>query len=174
MLRGLTTTTFFADDMRAARDWYTRVFATEPYFVRESGGEPAYLEWRIGDFRHEFGLLNARFAPHPHTPAAGGAVIYWAVDDVEAAYRRLLDLGASEHDRPTERGPGYVTASVLDPFGNVLGVMFNQHYLDVADTRSPAAEPDAARACATPGLAGPGLDAGEFRSDSHLATAPVD
>jgi hypothetical protein len=23
-----------------------------------------------------------------------------------------------------------VTASVVDPFGNVLGVMYNQHYLD--------------------------------------------
>ena len=29
-----------------------------------------------------------------------------------------------------------MTASVVDPFGNVLGVMFNQHYLDVVD-RAP-------------------------------------
>ena len=29
------------------------------------------------------------------------------------------------------RGPGFVTASVVDPFGNVLGVMLNQHYVDV-------------------------------------------
>jgi len=32
-----------------------------------------------------------------------------------------------------ERGPGFVTASVVDPFGNVLGVMRNQHHLGVAE-----------------------------------------
>ncbi|MEV6306614.1 VOC family protein [Actinoplanes sp. NPDC051861] len=126
MLRGFTTVTFFSDDMAAAREWYTRVFGIEPYFDR--GG--AYLEWRVGDHQNEFGVLDTRFAPH--TPGTG-AVVYWAVDDVEAAYQRLLDLGATEHDKPTERGTGYVTASVTDPFGNILGVMFNQHYLDMVD-----------------------------------------
>jgi predicted enzyme related to lactoylglutathione lyase len=122
-LRGFTTVTVFATDMAAARAWYTRVFELEPYFDR--GG--AYLEWRVGDHQHEFGVLDARFAPHE---PGRGAIIYWAVDDVEAAYQRLLDLGATPHDKPTERGTGYVTASVYDPFGNILGVMFNQHYLD--------------------------------------------
>ncbi len=31
----------------------------------------------------------------------------------------------------TEHGPGFVTAAVVDPFDNVLGIMYNQHYLDV-------------------------------------------
>ncbi|WP_430782889.1 VOC family protein [Actinoplanes sp. G11-F43] len=128
-LRGFTTVTFFADDLDAARAWYTKVFDAEPYFVRE----PAYLEWRVGDYQHEFGILHTRFAPH--TPAPG-ALVYWAVDDVEASYQRLLDLGATEHDQPTERGPGFVTASVTDPFGNILGVMFNKHYLEVLVSRS--------------------------------------
>ncbi|MBM2614272.1 VOC family protein [Actinoplanes sp. LDG1-06] len=123
-LRGFTTVTFFADDLDAARAWYNQVFELDPYFVREG----AYLEWRVGDYQHEFGLLNTKFAPHT---GSGGAVVYWAVDDVEAAYQRLLDLGATSHDKPTSRGPGFVTASVRDPFGNILGVMFNQHYLDV-------------------------------------------
>jgi predicted enzyme related to lactoylglutathione lyase len=141
MLRGFTTVTFFADDMDKARTWYTSVFEAEPYFVREAAGEPAYLEWRTGDYQHEFGLLNARFAPHPHGGPPAGAVVYWAVDDVEAAYRRLLALGATDHQPPIERGPGFVTASVTDPFGNVLGVMLNQHYLDVLNSRGPAAQP---------------------------------
>jgi hypothetical protein len=29
------------------------------------------------------------------------------------------------------RGPGFVTASVTDPFGNILGIMYNKHYLEV-------------------------------------------
>ncbi|MBG0562280.1 VOC family protein [Actinoplanes sp. NEAU-A11] len=124
MLRGFTTVTFFTDDMEAAKAWYTEVFELEPYFNRDN----AYIEWRVGDYQHEFGLLDTRYAPHP---PGKGAIIYWAVDDVEAAYERLLRLGAQPYAEPIERGPGFVTASVIDPFGNVLGVMFNQHYLDV-------------------------------------------
>lgn len=129
MLRGLTTVNYFADDMTAAVAWYTEVLGIEPYFFREAGGSPAYVEFRVGDHQHELGLLSRRF----FSPDAGGAVVYWAVDDVHAAHARLLDLGATPHLDPTEHGPGFVTASVVDPFGNVLGVMFNQHYLDMLD-----------------------------------------
>jgi hypothetical protein len=31
----------------------------------------------------------------------------------------------------TPRGEGFVTASVVDPFGNVIGIMANPHYLEV-------------------------------------------
>jgi len=46
----------------------------------------------------------------------------------------LLSMGATPHEDVTERGPGFVTASVVDPFGNALGVMYNQHYLDVVES----------------------------------------
>ncbi|GAA4421623.1 VOC family protein [Actinokineospora soli] len=127
MLRGLTTVNYFADDVPAAVAWYTEVLGVEPYFSREVDGTPAYVEFRIGDYQHELGILNSRYG----TPATGGVLIYWAVDDVEATHARLLALGARPHLPPTEHGPGFVTASVVDPFGNVLGVMFNQHYLEV-------------------------------------------
>jgi len=29
--------------------------------------------------------------------------------------------------------PGFVTASVVGPFGNVLGVVYNRHYLEVME-----------------------------------------
>ena len=137
MLRGLTTITYFADDVTAAVAWYTEVLGAEPYFAREVEGKPAYVEFRIGDYQHELGILDSRFAPHGLSQP-GGNVAYWAVDDVHASYDRLLELGATVHDKPTERGPGFVTASVVDPFGNILGVMFNQHYLDIV-SRKPRA-----------------------------------
>ena len=37
-----------------------------------------------------------------------------------------------ELEEMVERGPGFVTASVVDPFGNILGVMYNEHFLDMA------------------------------------------
>ncbi|MGW5074752.1 VOC family protein [Rhodococcus sp. NPDC004095] len=131
MLRGLTTVSFFADDVAAARDWYTEVLGIEPYFARDVDGRTAYVEFRIGDLQHELGIVDARFAPHARTEQPAGQIVYWHVDDATAAFERLLSLGASVHDKPLERGPGFVTASVVDPFGNVLGVMYNQHYLDV-------------------------------------------
>ena len=27
--------------------------------------------------------------------------------------------------------PGFVTAAVIDPFGNILGVLYNPHYLEI-------------------------------------------
>jgi predicted enzyme related to lactoylglutathione lyase len=132
MLRGLTTTTFYADDMDAATEWYTNLFGIEPYFVRSTpDGKVAYVEYRIGDYQHEFGIVRGDFRPAQAQPGPGGAIINWAVDDVEAAFAKLLELGAKEYEPVIERGPGFVTAAVVDPFGNVLGVMFNQHYLDV-------------------------------------------
>jgi predicted enzyme related to lactoylglutathione lyase len=128
MLRGLTTVNFFADDLSAARDWYVELLGVEPYFVREIEGAPAYIEFRIGDYQHELGLIDSRFAPPDQQ--SGGTMTYWAVDDVRTAYDRLLSMGAASHQEVREQGPGFVTASVVDPFGNVLGVMYNQHYLD--------------------------------------------
>ncbi|WP_199853225.1 hypothetical protein [Plantactinospora sp. BC1] len=46
------------------------------------------------------------------------------------------------HDKPVERGPGFVTASVVDPFGNILGVMENQHYLEVLRSWAAAGSPE--------------------------------
>jgi hypothetical protein len=54
---------------------------------------------------------------------------------VKAALERLVSLGAMQLEGATERGSGFMTASVVDPFGNVLGVMFNRHYLDMLGDR---------------------------------------
>jgi predicted enzyme related to lactoylglutathione lyase len=131
MLRGLTTVSFYAGDLSAARRWYSELLGIEPYYVHEVDGQPAYIEFRIGDYQHELGFIDARYAPPGRPEQPGGAIVFWHVDDVAAAFARLLSMGATEYEKPVERGPGFVTASVVDPFGNVLGVMFNQHYLDV-------------------------------------------
>lgn len=131
MLRGLSTLTFYAADLDAATDWYTELLGIDPYFKR-----PGYAEFRVGDYEHELGLIDSRYAPDSHTSGSHGAVAYWHVDDVSAAFERLLILGAQPDQAPTERGGGFTTASVVDPFGNVLGVMRSPHYLDVLDSRN--------------------------------------
>ncbi|MFF4587848.1 VOC family protein [Streptomyces sp. NPDC000345] len=132
MLRGLTTVRFHAADLEAAKRWYTELLGIEPYFER-----PGYAEFRIGDYQHELGLLDSKFMTDlgAHTDTPGGAVTYWHVDDVKATLARLLDLGATPHEPLREFGEGFVGASVVDPFGNILGIMQNRHYLDILATR---------------------------------------
>ena len=137
MLRGLTTINFVVDDLSAAVSWYAELLGIEPYFVREVEGTPAYVEFRIGDRQAELGIIDSRYAA-PGRSELPNTMTYWAVDDVHAALERLLSLGASVHEQPVERGPGFVTASVVDPFGNVLGVMLNQHYLDLLGAQAEA------------------------------------
>ena len=137
-LRGFATINFWADDLAAAVAWYSELLRVEPYFQRPGpDGRPAYAEFRVGDYQAELGLVDRRFQP-PGAPAEpGGALMYWHVDDLEATVDRLLSMGATEYQPITPRGDaGFVTAAVVDPFGNVLGVMYNPHYVEIAAATS--------------------------------------
>ena len=135
MFRGFATISYFADDMTAAEAWYTELLGTPPYFRRDhsddDGGAPAYLEYRIGDYQAELGLIDSRFAPHDVKNGPAGVIMNWHVDDLRATLDRLVAMGATQLEGITPRGEGFVTASVTDPFGNVIGIMTNPHYLDV-------------------------------------------
>jgi predicted enzyme related to lactoylglutathione lyase len=131
MLRGLSTVSFYADDLAAATEWYTALLGIDPYFVRPVDGPPAYVEFRLGDYQHEVGIIVSRYAPHRPATEPAGAVVFWHVDDVSASLERLRSMGAREHEPRTDREAGFVTASVVDPFGNILGIMHNPHFLEV-------------------------------------------
>ncbi|NUP04353.1 MAG: VOC family protein [Nonomuraea sp.] len=133
MLRGMATAVLWADDLKAAAEWYTEVLGVEPYFERPGpDGGPGYVEFRVGDHQDELGIIARRWAPPGQPAGPAGTVLHWHVDDVEAAFERLLALGAEEYQPVTGRGDaGFVTASVVDPFGNILGVMYNPHYLEM-------------------------------------------
>ncbi|MED1785137.1 VOC family protein [Brevibacillus fortis] len=131
-LRGFATISYWADDVQAAKKWYTELLGIGPYFERSGpDGQLAYVEFRIGDYQHELGLIDRRFAPAAAIPGPGGAVMYWHVDDIESVLEKLLSMGAKEYEPLIQRGAGFITASVLDPFGNVLGIMYNSHYLEI-------------------------------------------
>jgi predicted enzyme related to lactoylglutathione lyase len=125
-LRGLANVSFYAADHEAAKQWYAELLGVQPYFNR-----PGYSEFRIGDYQHELGLIDSRYAPKGATERPSGAIVYWHVDDLQATLERLLSMGASTYGPITKHGEGFITASVIDPFGNILGIMYNVHYLDV-------------------------------------------
>ena len=132
MLRGMATVTYYAEDHEAAKAWYTGFLGIEPYFV-----VPGYAEFRIGDYQHELGIIDARYAPADPAAGPAGETVFWHVDDVPATLQRLLDLGATQLAAPRDQGAGFITASVVDPFGNILGVMYNPHYLEVLAQLQP-------------------------------------
>ena len=131
-LRGFATLNIWADDVPAAVAWYTELVGVAPYFERSGpDGRPAYVEFRIGDYQAELGIIDRRWAPSGASDGPGGVLMNWHVDDIEATMARLLAMGAREYQPITARGEGFVNAAVVDPFGNVLGVMYNPHYLKI-------------------------------------------
>ena len=89
MLRGVSTVRYHTTDLEAAKRWYAELLGIEPYFDR-----PAYVEFRLGDYQHELGLLDSRFVgelgQHDSVASPAGVVAYWQVDDVPAALERLV------------------------------------------------------------------------------------
>lgn len=138
MFRGFATLSFYADDLAAAQEWYTELLGVQAYYAfPPPPAAPAYVEFRVGDDGDELGFIDRRYAPGGPSTGVGGAVIFWHVDDLPGTFARLLAMGATEYEPLTERGTGgFVTGSVVDPFGNVLGVMHNPHYLEVRAARS--------------------------------------
>ena len=117
MLKGLRTAAYPAPDLARAKAWYTQAFGVAPYF-----DEPFYVGFNIGGF--ELGLVPD--APVSHPPA--GVVALWGVDDVGATCAHLLALGAKMHEEPKDVGGGITVAAVLDPFGNIIGLIDNPQF----------------------------------------------
>ena len=117
MFQGLRTVIYAVADLEKAKAWYSEVLAKEPYF-----SESFYVGFNVGGF--ELGL-----DPDTTGVAAGNnAVAYWGVPDAPAALARLVSLGAREHRTIQEVGGGVLVGSVVDPFGNVLGIIQNPHF----------------------------------------------
>lgn len=134
VLRGLSTISFYAADLEKAIQWYSEFLETEPYFK-----VPGYAEFRLGDYQHELGIIDSKYAPKGATQNIGGAIAYWHVDNLESTLETLISKGATIHEPVIDRSGGnlaFVTASVVDPFGNILGIMTNKHYLEILEQKN--------------------------------------
>ncbi|MEK6285288.1 MAG: VOC family protein [Acidobacteriota bacterium] len=118
MFRGLRTVIYHVNELDRAKAWYSSVLGIEPYF-----DQPFYVGFNVGGF--ELGLDPDMTGI---TTGAGGVSAYWGVSDCEAAFNRLLELGASAHSPVQNVGGGIRVAAVNDPFGNVLGVIENPNF----------------------------------------------
>jgi predicted enzyme related to lactoylglutathione lyase len=120
----------FVDDVTAAERWYSDLPGIEPYFRSEDVGVPAgYVGFRVSDYPSELGVTDRKLAPNGLGTGPAGSVTYWQVDEVPAAFDRLLSLGAKPPQPPTELSSGFMIASVMDPFGNIVGLRFDPSFL---------------------------------------------
>jgi predicted enzyme related to lactoylglutathione lyase len=113
ILRGLATVSFFAADHEKAVKWYSDFLKIEPYY-----NMPGYSEFRIGDYQHELGIIDSKFAPENISIKPAGAIVFWHVDNLQITLDKLLSMGAKEFSPMADRSEGFITASVVDPFGN--------------------------------------------------------
>jgi catechol 2,3-dioxygenase-like lactoylglutathione lyase family enzyme len=112
---GLRTAIYAAPDLVALRDWYTQILGFGPYF-----DEPFYVGFNVGGY--ELGL-------DPAAPPQQGGGVYWGVADAASALSHLLSAGATPHEALQDVGDGILVAKVLDPAGNVLGIIQNPHFV---------------------------------------------
>ena len=122
MFKQLVTAIYDAPDIEKAKAWYSQVLGVQPYF-----NEPFYVGFDVGGY--ELGLQPGRSETLQGLgDGLGGSVPYWRVDDIEAAFKRLLELGATVISQVEDVGDGIKTALVKDPFGNALGIIYNPHF----------------------------------------------
>ncbi len=119
-LQGLRTVVYAAPDLERAKDWYAEALGIAPHF-----DEPFYVGFNVGGY--ELALDPGRTVARP---PGSGAMVYWGVDDVEGELTRLLHLGAKPHIPFQDVGGGIKVGSVLDPFGNAIGLIFNPHFVN--------------------------------------------
>lgn len=119
MFQGLRTVIYWVPDLAAAKAWYATAFGIAPYF-----DQPFYVGFEIGGY--ELGL-------HPYgdkaVRAGDNVVAYWGVPDIDLALRHMLASGATAHEPITEVGEGIKVGSVIDPFGNLIGLIQNPHFV---------------------------------------------
>ena len=115
---GLRTTIYHVGDINKAKEWYANAFSIQPYF-----DEPFYVGFNIGGF--ELGLQPEE---NPATNKTENVVSYWGVENIDRQYKRFIELGALAHQAPQNVGDDIIVASVKDPWGNIIGLIYNPSF----------------------------------------------
>ena len=111
MNEGIKTIVVPVTDIAKAKEVYSALLGIEPF-----ADEPYYVGFRLGGV--ELGL-----DPNGHAQGMTGPIAYSSVDDIEGTIQSLLDVGAVAHQDARDVGGGLLRAQVVDPDGNVIGLV---------------------------------------------------
>jgi predicted enzyme related to lactoylglutathione lyase len=117
MFLGLRTVIYHVDDIGKAKKWYADALGVQPYF-----DQPYYVGFNVGGF--ELGL-----DPDSAKVSYGNNIMaYWAVESIEKALAHLQEVGAKKKSDIQDVGENIRLATMIDPFGNTLGIIENPHF----------------------------------------------
>jgi PhnB protein len=108
------------DDAARAIDFYRRVFGAElMYRMDGPDGRVAYASVRFGDSQIMLSDVfpEAPYQPPKHHPPSAGMYLY--VEDVDAAFQRAVEAGATSQAAPDDMFWGDRWCRLADPFGQV-------------------------------------------------------
>jgi predicted enzyme related to lactoylglutathione lyase len=110
-VQGIKTVLHPVSDVEKAKAVYTALLGIEP-----QTDSAYYVGYDVGG--QHIGLL-----PGGGPQGLTSPVAYWHVDDIESKLAEVTVAGATVKDAPNEVGGGRVVASVIDPDGNILGLI---------------------------------------------------
>ena len=110
-VQGIKTVLHPVSDVEKAKAVYTALLGVAP-----QTDSPYYVGFDVAG--QHIGLL-----PGGGPQGLTSPVAYWHVDDIEAKLAEVTAAGATVKDAANEVGGGRVVASVVDPDGNVLGLI---------------------------------------------------
>jgi predicted enzyme related to lactoylglutathione lyase len=108
---GIKTVLHTVTDLTAAKRVFTALLGAPP-----TADSDYYVGYDVAG--QHIGLVPAA-GPEGRKPP----VSYWHVPDIDAKLAELTAAGATVGDAPTVVGPGRRVATVVDPDGNVLGLL---------------------------------------------------
>ena len=117
MFEGLRTIAYYAADLDKAKAWWSAHLGLAPYF-----DQPFYVGFNVAGY--ELGLVP----DGADRIKEAGSVTYWGVKDIEAAVRELLEAGATEIHGVQDVGEGIKVAALLNPVGQIVGIIENPHF----------------------------------------------
>ena len=112
MFKKLRTVIYYVPDMQKAKEWYINLTGLQPYF-----DEPFYIGF-------DFNGCELGLHPQDDTVTIGNQTVsHWAVDGIEDCVKKLVEHGASILYDVSEVGGGIKVATVIDPWGNAVGLI---------------------------------------------------
>jgi predicted enzyme related to lactoylglutathione lyase len=118
MFLGLRTAIYHANNLDEAKKWYSNILGKEPYF-----DQPYYVGYNVGGY--ELGLVPDSTESKLKVE---GVSVYWGVENAAESFQKILDAGATLHEKLQDVGEGILVGAVKDPFGNVFGIIENPNF----------------------------------------------
>ena len=106
------TAMIFTSRMHELADFYRRAFELDEPNVQGDD----HLGFQVGDIYLGFDKVDDA------SETAGAVSLWFRVDDLEATYNRLVELGVRVRYGPVRKPWGDFLACVYDPDGNLIGL----------------------------------------------------